>query len=34
MVDPLGIMAWISVCIDAAGQAPATKELNMGVLQA
>lgn len=26
MVDPLGIRAWISVCIDAAGQAQTTRE--------
>ena len=33
IIDPLDTLAWISMGIEAASQAPATREFNMGVLQ-
>ena len=33
IIDPLETRTWISMGIEAASQAPATKEFNMGVLQ-
>jgi len=31
IIDPLDTLAWISMGIEAASQAPATREFNMGV---
>lgn len=33
VIDPLDTRTWISLGIEAASQAPATREFNMGVLQ-
>jgi acetyl-CoA carboxylase carboxyltransferase component len=33
IIDPLETRTWISMGIEAASQAPATREFNMGVLQ-
>jgi acetyl-CoA carboxylase carboxyltransferase component len=33
VIDPLDTRTWISMGIEAASQAPATREFNMGVLQ-
>lgn len=33
IIDPLDTRTWISMGIEAASQAPATREFNMGVLQ-
>ncbi|MCB0780068.1 MAG: hypothetical protein KDC03_11135 [Flavobacteriales bacterium] len=33
IIDPLETRTWISMGIEAAKQAPATREFNMGVLQ-
>jgi acetyl-CoA carboxylase carboxyltransferase component len=33
VIDPLGTRTWISMGIEAANQASATREFNMGVLQ-
>jgi 3-methylcrotonyl-CoA carboxylase beta subunit len=33
VIDPLETRTWVSMGIEAASQAPATREFNMGVLQ-
>jgi acetyl-CoA carboxylase carboxyltransferase component len=33
VIDPLDTRTWMSLGIEAASQAPATREFNMGVLQ-
>ena len=33
VIDPLDTRTWVSLGIEAASQAPATREFNMGVLQ-
>jgi 3-methylcrotonyl-CoA carboxylase beta subunit len=33
VIDPLDTRTWISLGIEAASQAPATREFNIGVLQ-
>ena len=33
-IDPLDTRTWVSLGIEPASQAPATREFNMGVLQA
>ena len=33
IIDPLETQTWISMGIEAASQAPATREFNMGVFQ-